>query len=656
MKISVIGNCQTNNLTACMQIMAPLADISGTVVDYATALPADISDSDLIFLQTSQSEIPYENDILAKRFSDRIRWWPNIYYSGYHPDLYFIYRPEGGAYQSALGDYSSAIVVYAWLKGLSPSAAKDLFCEPIYDHLGYFDHLAVSDEMVASEGEKCSLDLVRMLPSWKSGGCFMHSPSHPKLFVEAQIARALLESCGIPVMFEEPERFLQDWVLNWASWPVYPGLAHKLGIHGRYEFKLPKNMCEQNRPAEVIDLEEFIKRSYKFYDLYPREHMKLPPHMEESFANLPVPAKKTKSRKTPYSDLPTYQFWRNAVSASVAGDFDPVVSPKFKIERQQKIASCGSCFAQHIANALISQGYNYLVTEEAPNTSASDPEGADAAGQYSAQFGNIYTARQLLQLFERAYGRRIPNDTAWQRDDGRYIDPFRPQIPPAGFETPEQVALARTPHLEAVRRMFEESDILIFTVGLTEAWRAKADGTVFPVAPGVVAQGLDQEDYEFVNLRVADIADDLSEFCSRIRLVNRSVKLLLTVSPVPLVATFENKNAVVATTYSKSALRAAVDDVVREMDFVEYFPSFEIITNWYNKGRYFEDDLRSVTAEGVDHVMRVFGKSFLKNAPQENVASSTPLPQGRKLAGLRAQIIRAMKFICDDELLDRDRP
>ena len=39
--------------------------------------------------------------------------------------------------------------------------------------------------------------------------------------------------------------------------------------------------------------------------------------------------------------------------------------------------------------------------------------------------------------------------------------------------------------------MFEQSEIFIFTLGLTEAWRSKKDGAVFPLAPGVSAGSFD---------------------------------------------------------------------------------------------------------------------------------------------------------------------
>ncbi|WP_202966235.1 GSCFA domain-containing protein, partial [Staphylococcus aureus] len=37
-----------------------------------------------------------------------------------------------------------------------------------------------------------------------------------------------------------------------------------------------------------------------------------------------------------------------------------------------------------------------------------------------------------------------------------------------------------------------------------------------------------------------------------------------------------------------------------------YFPSYEIITSPEGAFRYLESDLRSVSKDGVDHVMRVF--------------------------------------------------
>jgi len=195
--------------------------------------------------------------------------------------------------------------------------------------------------------------------------------------------------------------------------------------------------------------------------------------------------------------------------------------------------------------------------------------------------------------------------------------------------------------------MFEQTALFVFTVGLTEAWMAKADGAVFPVAPGVVTALPDSGAYEFVNFTVSEIIADLDAFIAKLRGVNPNVRLLFTVSPVPLVATYENRHVLVSTTYSKSAIRAALDEVVRKYDFADYFPSYEIVTGWYNKGRYFSDDLRSVTQEGIDHVMRLFSRHYLGSG------QSVAAPAIGRTDALRKEIAQVAKIVCDEEMLDR---
>ena len=296
----------------------------------------------------------------------------------------------------------------------------------------------------------------------------------------------------------------------------------------------------------------------------------------------------------PYRDLPDSAFWRRAVAGRPEAEVDPVLEAPFTIGRSTPIATCGSCFAQHIARVLTRQGYNYLVTEPAPE---GDPD-PESYGVFPARTGNIYTTRQLLQTFERAYGLFRPADTAWTRDDGALVDPFRPQVRKAGFPTLEALEADRKRHLAAVRAMFEDCEVFIFTLGLTEAWVSARDGAAFPLAPGV-AGGEPGPGYAFRNLGVEEMVADLNSFIRRLRVVNPGVRLILTVSPVPLVATYEPAHVLTATSYSKAALRVVADMVAKAEEGVCYFPSYEIITGPQARGRYFAEDLRSVTDEGV---------------------------------------------------------
>ena len=67
----------------------------------------------------------------------------------------------------------------------------------------------------------------------------------------------------------------------------------------------------------------------------------------------------------PYRGLPDSAFWLRAVSPTALGRLDPVIGT-VQISASEKIGTLGSCFAQHIANRLQRQGFNYFVAEAAP--------------------------------------------------------------------------------------------------------------------------------------------------------------------------------------------------------------------------------------------------------------------------------------------------
>jgi hypothetical protein len=352
------------------------------------------------------------------------------------------------------------------------------------------------------------------------------------------------------------------------------------------------------------------------------------------------PRKAHTSVGNPYRDLPDYQFWRRAVERVALHDIDPVVHPCFRLDKDDKVATAGSCFAQHISRTLQSHGFRFLITEHPTEL---EPKEAlrRQFGMFTARYGNLYTARQLLQLFDRAFGDFQPIDGAWARPDGRLVDAFRPQVEPDGFYTTQDLALAREIHLESVRRMFKELDVLVFTLGLTEAWRSRIDGAVYPLAPGVIAGTSNAERYEFVNFQVRDVVVDLQAFLARLRSVNPAARVILTVSPVPLIATYEDRHVLVSTTYSKAVLRVAAEEVVRGDPASDYFPSYELITGNHTRGAYFEDDLRSVTTSGVEHAMRLFLSHYL------GAETSSTLD---KELEREARAVR--QIVCDEEAID----
>jgi GSCFA family protein len=344
----------------------------------------------------------------------------------------------------------------------------------------------------------------------------------------------------------------------------------------------------------------------------------------------------------PYHLYPDYQHWKKTVGAQDYASIDPVIRVPFRIVRSDKIATAGSCFAQRMARHLRAKGYNYHITEPKPPFMPDAVAERHHFGVYSARYGNVYTTRQLLQLMRRAFKKFTPVDDCWE-EDGRFIDPYRSTVNRAGYATLEDMQADRAHHLSRVRLMVRQADVLVFTLGLTEAWTNAADGAVYPVCPGCGGGTFDPERHVFKNFDHREVSADLRAAIKLMRMANPDLKIILTVSPVSIAATGEDRHVVHSNLYSKSTLCAAANDVARAIPDVAYFPSYEIVASPASRGRYYADDLRELTEEGVAHVMDIFTRHFIDE-------SGEPLAPQPRTDAEQLRHERAMQVICDEEL------
>jgi hypothetical protein len=305
----------------------------------------------------------------------------------------------------------------------------------------------------------------------------------------------------------------------------------------------------------------------------------------------------------PYREQPATAFWAKAV----ANNWDPshAVPPMRPIiKRGDRVASLGSCFAANLIPYLRRHGIKYIEKEVRHTVFSSVPAENFSYGGFSAAYGNIYTARQFRQLLDRANSKFLPIESCWSAA-GEFVDPFRPGLRYRARSERELEALTAY-HLTMVREVFQEADVVIFTLGLTEAWGSKTDGAVFPVCPGTLAGEFDPARHQFHNFSAAEVVADLEAIYDTLALMHPGVRLVLSVSPVPLVATATPQHVVVATSYSKSVLRAACGEVCTRNSAIVYFPSYEIIVGPQADHDFFERDRRSVSQKGVEAVMQAF--------------------------------------------------
>jgi hypothetical protein len=363
--------------------------------------------------------------------------------------------------------------------------------------------------------------------------------------------------------------------------------------------------------------------------------------------------------KSPYSDLPSRNFWRSGVSEAHPLTVENLYQKKFDIGETDKIATAGSCFAQHVSNYLQKNGFSVLDVEPPPTILSETVARSFGYKIYSARYGNIYTVRQLLQLAQDAESGTVREADVWAKS-GRYYDALRPNIEESGFDSIEEALALRKQHLAKVKELFEQMDVFIFTLGLTEAWTEKATGRVYPTAPGTIAGEYDPERFELRNFGFGEIHEDFAAFLEIVRAWNPKFKVILTVSPVPLTATATADHVLVATTYSKSVLRSVAGALAQEHDFVDYFPSYEMIASPWSKGFFYEANMRSVNRGGVEAVMRIFFREHSAHGKSGDKVVGREERLAKRQERIQARRQKARQSdedaVCEDLLLEAFAP
>lgn len=307
----------------------------------------------------------------------------------------------------------------------------------------------------------------------------------------------------------------------------------------------------------------------------------------------------------PYLKLEPKAFWRLAVAEPGFSKIVELWKPKFEISKTTPIFTAGSCFAQHFSKELQKRNFSWVNAEPAPFPLSNEMRAKYNYEIFSARTGNIYTARQFRQWMEWAINPQLAPKEVWE-EEGRFYDPFRPSIEPKGFASEEELVLSRLTALRCFYQGVQKADVFVATLGLTEAWRNMKAGYEYTLCPGVGRGVFNENIHVFHNSTYTEIYSDMEVFIRLLREVKPDIKLLLTVSPVPLTATASQNHVLVASSYSKATLRSVVGELEASYDFCDYFPSYEIVTAPPFRGIFYSPNMRTVSSFGVNFVMNHF--------------------------------------------------
>jgi hypothetical protein len=287
--------------------------------------------------------------------------------------------------------------------------------------------------------------------------------------------------------------------------------------------------------------------------------------------------------------------------------FRPEIHECLPVRRNEKVFAIGSCFARNVEAFLTPyfQVPSYVPVSMVP---------PDIAAVHSALTANLkiwhrYNIFSIRNSLTWALTQNHPT-TKWRPlrlSDENSVDPY------AGFSTilkHHDTVMVRN-WVDATIAEVRTCRLVILTLGLSEVWLDCESGLVMNCAPLLEMWQAFPNRFSF---HVASCRETLEELNHVYEILSRycpaDFQIVVTVSPVPLLATFRKMDVVVANSASKAILRAAVDQWADEHENVHYFPSYEMVLNSNPKGTWLED-FRHCTSDTIAQVVQTFLTQFV---------------------------------------------
>jgi tetratricopeptide (TPR) repeat protein len=322
------------------------------------------------------------------------------------------------------------------------------------------------------------------------------------------------------------------------------------------------------------------------------------------------------------------------------GRLSPIAKPQFKpsfsLKSGDTIFTIGSCFARHVERELGNRGFQLPTRKLFESDEDFGAVGLDVLNNYGTP--SIYN--ELAWAFDENFDPNIcfhPVRDSWV--DMHLHTSIRP--------TSLDVLVNRRRAIRTAYRSITECRAVIITLGMAEVWYDTERQLYLNVAP---RRTILREEPGRFELHVLSLDESYSYLRRALELIRKhgrpGIKVLLTVSPVPLSGTYRDADVMLANTYSKSVLRVAAEQAAVEFAFVDYFPSYESVTLSERDHAWTEDNVH-VTHEAVDVNVGRMVQAYTKSETLDKEGVRERL---RELRGNRSAIFRLLED--RTELLD----
>jgi len=241
------------------------------------------------------------------------------------------------------------------------------------------------------------------------------------------------------------------------------------------------------------------------------------------------------------------------------------ILPRFSLTKGTSIFTLGSCFSRSVEERM--QGF-FLPTKSLAVPSSERP------GRPNGIL-NEYNPGTMCQRLEYAARGASFGDLCIAPEGEGFLDLLLPE-----YVTPstKERLLGRRAEVDRVYSALSACEAIIITVDVVEAWYDNAAGLYLNRIPPPSVLLADRDRFE---LHILDV-DETRRLFERMVDVLDAIgvsKIILTVSPVPLEATYSGRDCAMANVFSKSVLVVCATSLCHRHPHVDYFPGYEIVNS-----------------------------------------------------------------------------
>lgn len=254
-----------------------------------------------------------------------------------------------------------------------------------------------------------------------------------------------------------------------------------------------------------------------------------------------------------------------------------IATPDFSIDYNSKLMMLGSCFAESMGSKFAYYKFDVDVNP----------------------CGIIYNPLSVANVL-----RLIVDGKRFEKEDllenaGKWMSLYHH----GAFSScdPDECLHRINVRLEKASRELRYLDLLVITWGTAWVYKYVRENIVVANCHKIPSQ-----EFERYRLSVEDIVTEYVQLIGRLREINPALRVLFTVSPIR-----HWKDGAHGNQLSKATLLLAIDRLRERLNYLYYFPAYEIVLDELRDYRFYADDMLHVSGFTVDYIWERFLYSFI---------------------------------------------